>query len=404
MKERFKLQKLFKFAGVGLFVIALASLALAQQTRVYRDGSTWVQEISGDLGPAKNLRLKVAVGGIRVQGGSQPGISYVIHRVSYASSEERARREFELYKIGAYVKADTAWIVADWQGGRNRKCAGDFVISVPRNLELAKIETEGGSVSATGIAGRTEVQSGGGSIRIDDIGGVVTAETGGGAIEVGNVGSDVTLQTGGGNIKIVSAKGKINAESGGGSLIVLSGLQGAVLQTGAGSIRVDKCAGTVRATTGGGSVDLGEIGGTADIESGAGSIRLASAKGPVHVETGGGSIQLDGAPSVRAETAAGGIVAKLLSSAGERSDSVLETSAGDITVYLANDLPISIRAAIDLANGHTIRSDFADIRVSSEGGNWGPRTVTAEGKLNGGGPVLKVRTSSGNIIFRRINQ
>jgi hypothetical protein len=88
-----------------------------------------------------------------------------------------------------------------------------------------------------------------------------------------------------------------------------------------------------------------------------------------------------------------------------RANSTLETSAGDITVYLAKDLPITVRASIEIANGHTIRSDFSDIHVSNEGGNWpGPRTVTADGNLNGGGPVLKVRTSSGNISFLRLAQ
>ncbi|MBZ5656721.1 MAG: hypothetical protein LAO56_15750 [Acidobacteriia bacterium] len=397
------MKRALKFAGGAVVALGtLASLAVCQESRVYRDGSNWMQEIKGDLGGARNLRVKLEAGSVRVEGGSQSGVSYVIHRRSYTSSEQSARREFERYKIEAYVRGDTAFIEAQSRGGRNRECSGDFVIHVPRAMELAKIETDGGSVTATGIAGRAEVESGGGSIHIDDIGGPVTAETGGGSIEVGNVGSDVSLQTGGGNIKIISAKGKINAESGAGNVVVLSGLQGAVLETGAGSIRVEKCAGKVRATTGGGSVDFGEIGGAAEIESGAGSIRLSSAKGPVWVQTGGGSIQLDGAPSVRAETAAGGIIAKLLSSSGERSDSVLETTAGDITVYLSDNLQVSIRAAIELANGHMIRSDFSDIHISSEGATWpGPRTVTAEGQLNGGGPVLKVRTSSGNINFRR---
>ena len=80
---------------------------------------------------------------------------------------------------------------------------------------------------------------------------------------------------------------------------------------------------------------------------------------------------------------------------------MLETSAGDITVYLAADLPITIRAGIDVANGHSIRSDFPDIHISSEGGDYGPKTYTAEGQLNGGGPVLKVRTTTGDITFRR---
>lgn len=108
---------------------------------------------------------------------------------------------------------------------------------------------------------------------------------------------------------------------------------------------------------------------------------------------------------MRAETGAGAIIVKLVSSSDVRNNSTLETSAGDITVYLAKDIPITVRAAIEMANGHTIRSDFGDIHVSNEGGNWpGPRTVTAEGKLNGGGPVLKVRTSSGNISFLRLAQ
>jgi hypothetical protein len=63
-------------------------------------------------------------------------------------------------------------------------------------------------------------------------------------------------------------------------------------------------------------------------------------------------------------------------------------------------LPISIRAEIEVANGHTIHSDFSDIHISSEGGPW-EKTVTAEGQLNGGGPILKVRTNSGNVSFRR---
>jgi DUF4097 and DUF4098 domain-containing protein YvlB len=385
--------------------IALASLALCQETRVYREGNNWVQEMTGDLGAAKNLRVKLAAGSVRVQGGSQAGITYVIHRKAYTSSEQQARREFESYRISTSVKGDTAWVVAE-SSRRDSKCADDFVINVPRSLESAKIETGGGNVNATGIAGRVGLESGGGNIHLDDIGGEVTAETGGGTIEVGSVEGNVTLETGGGNIKIASAKGQIKAESGGGSVVVLSGLQGAVLETGGGSIRVEKCGGPVKATTGGGSVDLGEIGGSAQIETAAGSIRLASAKGRVQAETGGGSIQLDGATSVQAETSAGGIIVKLLSSdgAGGRNNSTLETSAGDITIYLANDLAITIRAEIEIANGHTIRSDFSDIHVSTEGGEYGPKTVTAEGQLNGGGQVLKVRTNSGNVNFRRISR
>jgi DUF4097 and DUF4098 domain-containing protein YvlB len=399
------LKHAIKLASIAALVTALASLAWCQEARIYREGSNWVQEMTGDLGAAKNLRVKLASGSVKVQGGSQAGITYVIHRRAYTSSEQQARREFESYRVNASVKGDTAWIVAE-SSGRDRRCSDEFVINVPRTLDWAKIETGGGNVNATAVAGRVELESGGGSIHVDDIGGALSAATGGGTIDVGSVGGSVNLQTGGGSIKVASAKGEIKAESGGGSVVILSGLQGAVLETGGGSIRVDKCNGRVKATTGGGSIDLGEIGGPAEIETGAGSIRLTSAKGRVQAQTGGGSIQLDGATSVQAETSAGGIVVKLLSSAGtaNHNNSTLETSAGDITVYLANDLAISVRAEIEIANGHTIRSDFSDIHVSSEGGPWGPKTVTAEGQLNGGGSVLKVRTNSGNVNFRRVSR
>lgn len=392
------LKQLSKFVAVLLITLPLAS---AQQGRIYGDGGNWTQEITGSLAVVKNLRVKIDIGSVRVQGGSQQDISYVIRNHSYSGSESRARREFDSYKISAYIHGDTAWIVGDWQGGRPHKFSGDFVVNVPREMDEVKVETDGGSVSTTGISGRVDAQSGGGSIRLDDIGGTVNAETGGGSIEVGNVASDVSLHTGGGSIKVNTAKGKIEAESGGGSVTVVSGLQGAVLETGGGSIQVERCAGRVKASTGGGSIELGDIGGPAEMETGGGSIRLSSAKGPVRAETGGGSIELNGVPSARAETGAGGIVAKFVAGSGERTDSELETSAGDITVYLAPNLNISIRASIEVANGHEIRSDFPDIRVTSEGGDYGPKTITAEGNLNGGGPVLKVRTTTGDISFRR---
>lgn len=382
------------------FSLALPA-AMAQQGRIYGEGGNWVQEITGSLAAVKNLRVKVDVGSVRVNGGSQQGIEYTIRNHCYNGSEEKARREFENYKVAAYVRGDTAWITADWEGGSSHRFSAEFDINVPRAMDEVKVETEGGNISSSGIAGRVNAESGGGNIRFDDIGGALNAETGGGSIEVGTVASEVTLHTGGGSIKVNSAKGKIIAESGGGSVIILSGSQDAELETGGGSIHVERCDGRVKASTGGGSIDLGDIAGPAEVSTGGGSIRLNSAKGPVRASTGGGSIELWGVPSARAETGAGGIQVKFLPSSGQRNDSSLETSAGDITIYIAPNVNLSIRASIEVANGHGIHSDFPEIRVTSEGGDYGPKTLTAEGNLNGGGPLLKVQTTTGDISFRR---
>jgi DUF4097 and DUF4098 domain-containing protein YvlB len=396
------LKRTLPIVGLASLLALLAPLAVAQETHVSREGGVWSQEINGSLAAVKNLRVKVDMGSVVVRGGQQQGINYVVHTHFGNSSEQDARRQFEQYKVTAYVKGDTAWIVGDWQGGRRpRHFSGDFSVTVPREMALVKLETAGGNVDASGLAGRVEAESGGGSMKLDDIAGGASAETGGGSINIGTVSGDLGLHTGGGPIEVRHANGKVVAETGGGSVDIQAGAQGAIIETGGGSVQVRQCNGKVKVSTGGGSVDLSDVGGPAEIETGGGSIRLTSAKGHVHAETGGGGIELYGVPSARAETGAGGITVKLVNTGGERNNSDLETSAGDITVYIANDVAINVRASVDMGNGHHITSDFSDIRIASEGDKWGPKTLTAEGKLNGGGPMLKVHTSSGDICFKR---
>jgi hypothetical protein len=60
-----------------------------------------------------------------------------------------------------------------------------------------------------------------------------------------------------------------------------------------------------------------------------------------------------------------------------------------------------IDATLNMANGHRIRSDFPELKVSGDGGDYGPKNYHVEGPLNGGGPVLRIRTMSSNIEFRR---
>ena len=381
-------------------VLLVACAAAGQQSSIEKQGDAWTQVLSGSLAGARNLHIRVQVGTVRVEGGSSSAINYVIRNKSYEGAEDRARRQFDAYHMSGYVRGDTAWIVGEWVGSRAHRFSSDITVNVPHDLDSVRIESDGGSIVTTGIAGRVDAESGGGTIHLDDIGGQITAETGGGSIDVGNVRGDLVVRTGGGGIHIGSAKGKVTAESGGGNVELVSGAQGASLQTGGGSIHVDKCTGQVKAETGGGSIELGEIGGEATMETGGGSLRLMSASGAVKAETGGGSIELSAVPAARVETGAGAIMAKFISS-GENHDSELETGSGDITVYLVSGLHLTVRASIEAASGHKIMTDFPEIRVSSEGGRWEPTLVSAEGNLNGGGWVLKLRTTMGNIYIRR---
>jgi len=57
------LKRLPKFVAVLLLLLPLAR---AQETRVFGEGGNWTQEITGSLAAAKNLRVKVDVGSVRV--------------------------------------------------------------------------------------------------------------------------------------------------------------------------------------------------------------------------------------------------------------------------------------------------------------------------------------------------
>jgi DUF4097 and DUF4098 domain-containing protein YvlB len=384
---------------IQIVLLLAATWCAAQQGSLQREGNAWTSVSSGTLTGVHNLHIELEAGEVQVEGGSGQGISYEIRNRTYEPSEERVQRQLQAYKVSSYVRGDTAYIVGQWEGGRPHKFSSDVKVTVPRNLDLAKIETGGGTISVKAITGRVEGQSAGGAVFLDDIGGPISVETGGGHIEVGNVASDLKLRTGGGNIRIGSAKGKVVAETGGGNVLLASCSQGAYLQTGAGLVKVEKCVGEVKAETGGGNIELGEIGGQAKINTGGGTIKLTSATGAVKAETGGGCIELWGVPSARVETGAGTITAKFIP--GGDADSTLETGTGDITVYLTASVKMTVNASIEAASGHTITSDFPQIRVSSEGGQWEPKQVSAEGSLNGGGPVLKIRTTMGNIYIRR---
>jgi len=131
-------------------------------------------------------------------------------------------------------------------------------------------------------------------------------------------------------------------------------------------------------------VNLNEVTGHAQVSSGGGSIKA------VHIAGG-----------LRAETGSGPIVADLSASRGKFTESRLETAAGDIIVYIPDDLGITIRAAVDVANGKGITSEFSSLKITPNGQQWGPREIWAEGSLNGGGPLLHVHTTTGSIAIMR---
>jgi DUF4097 and DUF4098 domain-containing protein YvlB len=309
---------------------------------------------------------------------------------------------FEHYRITTGTRGDAAWISGEWPGRGPRKFSGEFVLEVPREMDLVKIETQGGEIEVKNIAGNVYGESGGGNIAFDAVGGTVTAQTGGGNVRIGNTGGAARVVTGGGNIALGVIGGDVSIETGGGNVHLESAGGAVKAETGGGNITAQKCTANIHAETGGGNIEIGDAGGEVEMESGGGRLKLASARGMVHANTGSGRIELGRiSGGVKAETGAGGIVVEIAADSNF-VDSELESPAGDVIVFLSPQLAAIIRGSIEAASGHTITSEFPEIRITTEGGEWGAKTVFAEGRLNGGGPVLQVKTSTGNIEFRRL--
>jgi DUF4097 and DUF4098 domain-containing protein YvlB len=284
-------------------------------------------------------------------------------------------------KFTTYSSGDTVVLQADCEGSKQGSI--DFDIQVPGQTQLVRLETEGGSVAANNLSGRVEAKTGGGGIQLDRISGIISVSSGGGNIDIGKVGNDVQASTGGGSIHLVSAAGHVIATSGGGNLNI-GWAKVMTLQTGGGSIRVIKCDGKIKAETAGGNIELNDIAGAAEIETGGGSIHIGPVRG-----------------GVRAETAAGAIMAKLAAGGTPFTDSKLETQVGDIIVYVPEGLGVNVRAAVEAARSYGIKSEFGELKITSPTRNLGPREYYAEGSLNGGGPVLHVHTTTGNIEIKR---
>ncbi len=129
---------------------------------------------------------------------------------------------------------------------------------------------------------------------------------------------------------------------------------------------------------------------------------LLSSIASLHAETTAGGIRLwKIAGPMRAEATAGNITAQVVADRRSWAESLLETTMGDVIVYLPEQLPITIRASIEMARGRDrISSDFP-LNIHASGDSPWPREILAEGQLNGGGPPLRIHTTSGSIEIRK---
>ena len=387
--------------------LALASVAsLAQnpqpQVKVYQQGPQWVEEMSGFAPLTHVLRVVMSVGAIHLEGGGADQISYTVRERCIRSTQDAARKIFDQLKVFTAKKADTTILQGDWLGGREvNDLTADVFVQVPNTVGAVAVSAREGNVTVRAIRAKVDADSLAGNIELDQISGPVKAQTSGGFINAGTLLGDAQLRSGAGNVQAKSISGKATLWTAGGMASLVSA-HWCSLETLAGNIVVQHCDGDLRAVSGGGSIDIGDVGGDVFAQTGGGRIRLNSSMGRVMAATGGGAVELHKlARGAQVDSGVGAISVEFAGSPKTFSDSYLRTASGDVIVYMADSLPMTVHAASDMTRGSGISSEFPEIRITSEGGNYGPRSMFAEGTLNGGGPVLKVRTTIGQIEFHR---
>jgi putative adhesin len=182
------------------------------------------------------------------------------------------------------------------------------------------------------------------------------------------------------NLKANSGSGDVNVENLKSMLTV---------STGSGNVKVNHNEGDVHANTGSGDVVLDGIGGNVNGETGSGNVTLAmNGNGTARLGTGSGDISAKGVRGgLRAHTGSGNVTAD----GDVTSDWQVETGSGDVRVSFPQNAKFELNA----------ETGSGDLNIGREvlmSGNLNKHHV--RGKVNGGGPLVQLQTSSGNIDLR----
>jgi hypothetical protein len=386
------------------FVVLLTVTGIGEAQTVgpvERQDGFWVQMIEGELPAGAEVRV-ASTGPIRLLGQDMRQVRYRVRKKVKAANEREASQLLDRALLRAERQGTNA--VIDLRDPDCRRCAfsAEMELYVPRATRRTELDTRGGSLDIRGLSGGVSAETAGGSIQIDDVSGEVDAATAGGSIQIGRVGSRVHCETAGGSIRLDSSGGEAELRTSGGGIQAREVRGDLRAETAGGSIRAERVYGDLIAATSGGSIHVGEVSGAVDAETAGGSIHVDNAPQGVRAETAGGGIELNNVGgAVIATSAAGPIRAYFIANRPMR-DSLLETTAGSIIVWLPATLAVRVDAVIDFASGsNRIQSEFDSVVVQRSDGEFGPGRVVAEGDINGGGPVLRIRNTNGRIQIQR---
>lgn len=182
----------------------------------------------------------------------------------------------------------------------------------------------------------------------------------------------VRAHTGSGDQTIEGVHGNADLQSGSGDMR-LSRLTGEIrVQTGSGDVRAREITGPVRGGAGSGNLEVEEKGaGDIDLHTGSGNITVRGIQGAFRGEAGSGDITAEGTQMGAWEIRTGSGTIRVHLPANAAFDANLSTSSGTLDI----DAPITMTVQGRVQESHK----------------------QIIGKVRGGGPLLTLRTGSGDI-------
>ena len=291
-----------------------------------------------------SLNVLSEFGAIEIQTAEQEKVEVVITKESKSKSVEAVEKMLADFELAFEHEGSDVHIRGTFKHNRERwwkqfnLAKIHFLITVPRQYNI-DLNTASSGISVANLTGNVRARTSGGSLCFENITGPVWGHTSGGSVEAVDVTGDVQVRTWGGNICLGTIQGFISGRTSGGN------------------IKVVDCNGGADVRTSGGRIWLGGIGRNVTARASGGSIEANMATQP-------------------------------------QSECSLRTLGGGITLTLIPDIAVDLEAK---TRGGYVSTDFA---VESTIQGKVPEN-RLKGRINGGGPLLKLRAWGGNIHLQK---
>ncbi len=308
---------------------------------------------------------------------------------AYGATVEEARERLERARIAVDESSGGVSLALDFKRGETSRLGEqspsvDFEVLVPAGVKL-ELASDSGTVTAEGGPfAESHLKSSYGSVRLENVHGDASVDSSSGAVSIAH--------QSGGRATAKTSYGKVD----------LSDIDATLLraETSSGSVTAARIkAPTMELESNYGSIHVDSAAGKLSVRTSSGSVKVSNAEGGVDAKSNYGSVTVDGVlSSVSAHSSSGAV--RVLA----REGSTIETNWNIGSNYgrVALEAPQGVRFDLDAKTSY----GSVDIGYAIElpPGSSTKKGSAIRGKVNGGGPLVTIESSSGSVSVAPIGR